>query len=55
MDSPEDYSQALEKLINSVELRERMGKEGQKYIKRFNPDIIWNKWEQLLRKVSEHK
>lgn len=55
VDSPEDYSQALEKLMNSVELRENMGKEGQKYIKRFNPDIIWDKWEQLLCKVSENR
>ena len=55
VDSPEDYTQTLERLINSVELRERMGKEGQKYIKRFNPDTIWDKWEQLLRKASKHK
>lgn len=46
----EAFSEALKTLMDHTSIREQMGKAGQQEMKRYAPEIIWNKWENLLKK-----
>lgn len=54
--SAEDYSTALQKLMESIELRGKMGKAGRLRMEEFHEDRIIDRWENLLlHVVSETK
>lgn len=54
--SAEDYSIALQKLMESIELRGKMGKAGRLRMEEFREDRIIDRWENLLlHVVSETK
>jgi len=54
--SAEDYSTALQKLMESIELRGKMGKAGRLRMEEFREDRIIDRWEDLLlHVVSETK
>ena len=54
--SAEDYSTALQKLMESIELRGKMGKAGRLRMEEFCEDRIIDRWEDLLlHVVSEAK
>lgn len=47
---------ALERLMNEPTLRKRMGQEARCAMEAYAPDVIWEKWEELLiRIVSAEK
>jgi glycosyltransferase involved in cell wall biosynthesis len=48
-----DFTQGLEKLINSPELRVKYGTKAKQIIDRFNPDKIIASWEQLIEEVVQ--
>lgn len=45
-------AQAFEKLLSNQELREKIGKEGQKLAAKFKMDTIVDQWEKLIKSVS---
>lgn len=54
-DGVEPYAEALEKLISDKSLRISMGKAAKEEMRQYAPEKIWNKWEELMRKViKEH-
>ena len=48
----EDLAKALEKLLSNQELREKIGKEGQKLATRFKTDTIVDQWEELVHRLK---
>lgn len=52
----EALAAALERLMNEPTLRKRMGQEARRAMEAYAPDVIWEKWEELLiRIVSAEK
>lgn len=43
-----DYILALRKLMSDSKLRQKLGQNGYNDIQQYAPNIIWNKWEQLM-------
>lgn len=50
-DTPEAIASALSRLMESADLRKRLGARGRKDAKLFAPDLIWKKWEDVLSSV----
>ena len=48
----EGLAKALEKLLSNRELREKIGKEGQKLATRFKTDTIVDQWEELVHRLK---
>lgn len=48
----EGFAQALEKLMSDTDLRNRMQRESLENIKRFDKNLIMDKWESLFREVA---
>ena len=48
-------AKALEKLLSNRELREKIGKEGQKLAAQFKTDTIVVQWEELVKKVKNEE
>ena len=48
-------AQAFEKLLSNQELREQLGKEGQKLANQFKTDTIVDQWEKLIKKVKSEE
>lgn len=54
--TPEDLAKHLEILINNAELRVKFGENSKERIQEFSPDIIWDKWENLIKQtILGHK
>ena len=51
----EGLAQAFEKLLSNQELREKIGKEGQKLATQFKTDTIVDQWEELIKKVKSEE
>lgn len=51
--TPEDFAAKLKTLMDSSETRQRFGLAGKEVIKRYNPETIWNKWEELIKETIE--
>ena len=47
-----EYANKLEQLMKDVHLRERMGREAQKQVTRFNISRILDQWEKLIKKET---
>ena len=52
-DGVEPLAQALDKLMGDKELRVQMGKAAKADMAQFAPEKIWDKWEELMKKVIE--
>ena len=46
---PKEFAEALARLMDSFELRQRLGKQSKETSKKFSPDVIWQKWDALIR------
>ena len=51
----EGLAKAFEKLLSNQELREQIGKEGQKSATKFKTDTIVDQWEGLIKKVKSEE
>lgn len=49
-DGPDNMAKELKKLMESRELRIKLGEAGRESMKRFSPETIWDRWEQILKK-----
>lgn len=52
-DGVEPFAEALEKLMQDEEKRKIFGKNAKEDMKQYAPDIIWDKWEALIKEVVE--
>ena len=50
----EGLAKALEKLLSNRELREKIGKEGQKLATQFKTDTIVDQWEELVKRLKKN-
>lgn len=51
--TPEDFAAKLKILMDSPETRRRFGLAGKEMIKLYNPETVWNKWEDLIKETIE--
>ncbi|MCL2305495.1 MAG: glycosyltransferase [Planctomycetaceae bacterium] len=52
----EDFAQKLQTLMRDHQLRQTMGQAGRESVKKYAPEIIWDKWEKLIiDTVNNHK
>lgn len=51
-DGIEDFSQKLELLIQNEELREKLGNNAHESMKQYAPELIWQQWDTLVRKIN---
>lgn len=54
-DGVDDFANKLSYLIENEELRIKFGEEGRKTILQYAPDLIWDKWEILLKSIDNNK
>lgn len=52
---PEDFSKAIERLLNSSQLREKLIKNGLEEVKKYSWDKIVEKFEGVYQNVKEAK
>lgn len=52
-DSPQDIADKLLMLMENEELRERFGKRSIELMREYSPEVVWGKWDKLLRDVVE--
>lgn len=52
-DSPQDIADKLLILMENEELRERFGKCSIELMREYSPEVVWGKWDKLLRDVVE--
>lgn len=48
-----DLSKALKKLMQNSQLREEMGTHGIRSMQQYEPNRIWNQWEDVIAEVAE--
>lgn len=53
-DSPQDIADKLLILMENEELRERFGKRSIELMREYSPEVVWGKWDKLLRDVVEN-
>jgi glycosyltransferase involved in cell wall biosynthesis len=51
---PESLSATLQALMENSETRDRLGREARKIVDVYRPEAVFDRWEQLLRKVAPH-
>lgn len=49
--TPESFAEALDRLMSSETIRCNLGGNARRDIKQFSPDIIWEKWDDLIQKL----
>lgn len=54
-DGVEEFAKGLSRLMENQELRIKMGKAAHEAMKRYSPQIIWDKWERVLSLAVEGK
>lgn len=52
--NPHDFAEKLKRLMDSPELRARMGEAGLASMERYSPNDIWDQWENLLQKTIDN-
>ena len=50
----ESFANALETLMSNEELRIKYGTRSKEDMKQYAPEIIWDKWENLIEEVVEN-
>ncbi len=54
-DNPQDFAHGLARLMNSEDLRIRLGNAAKEDMRTYAPDMVWDQWEHLLNSVVEHE
>ena len=52
-DGVDAFADALSKLMSNQDLRIRMGRVAREKMQQYEPRVIWDKWEELLRNVVQ--
>lgn len=52
INTKEALAAALDRLMNDLTLRKRMGQEARRAMEAYAPDVIWGEWEDLLLHVG---
>ena len=50
----DDLALNLEKLINNVDLRKKLGTKAKEMIKNYSEENILNSWEELIKKINKN-
>lgn len=50
-DEVEEYAHGLEMLMKDKQIRAGIGKEAHESVKKFTDEIIWDKWEMLIKSI----
>lgn len=50
-DTSEDIAAHLRILMSDTELRQKMGQQAREDMKQYAPEVIWKRWDELLKKV----
>lgn len=53
-DGEEAFAAGLRRLMESQELRVKMGRNAAEQMKAYAPDIIWDQWQSLIERVLDH-
>lgn len=53
--TPEFFAAGLAKLMRNQELRKKLGQQGKRDMKIYSPDVIWDKWDQLIQSILNKK
>lgn len=53
-DGIEDFASKLSYLMENKELRIKFGREGRKTVLQYAPELVWNKWEVLLKSMKNN-
>lgn len=48
---PQELANALERLMKSAELREKLGKQAKEDMKVYAPEVVWGMWDDLIQRV----
>ena len=48
---PQELANALERLMKSAELREKLGKQAKEDMKAYAPEVVWGMWDDLIQRV----
>ena len=54
-DGIDAFAEKMKILMQNKELRKQMGQNAKESIKQFEPEKIWNQWEDLMKKVIKIK
>ena len=52
-DTPESIALNLEKLMSDKTLLNKMSLQAHESMKKYSPDIVWNKWKILINNILE--
>lgn len=50
-DGIDSFAEALKKLMSDYDYRLKLGKQAKKDMEKYAPEIIWDKWENLIREI----
>jgi len=54
-DGVESFAKALSRLMKNKEIRIRFGRQAHEDMKAYSPDVIWQRWEELMKNLLEGK
>ncbi len=54
-ENPEDFARGLSQLMDSEELRIRLGDTAKEDMRAYAPEVVWDQWERLLNSVVKHE
>lgn len=54
-DDPKDFAEALSSLMSDEEMRQSIASHAQEYVKRFDLDVVTDRWEALLHEIIKEK
>ena len=52
---PEAFANALSKLMSSLELRQKQGKQAKETSRTYSPELVWEKWDTLLKTILNER
>ena len=53
LDGVDDFAEKLSRLIGDAELRKKLGRNGHVKAAQFNEQLIWDKWEALIKQAMQ--
>lgn len=55
VENTDDFANKLERLMTDEKLRQAMGQNAKISMRRFAPENVWKKWDELIKKKTEKK
>ena len=55
VENTDDFADKLERLMTDEKLRQAMGQNAKVSMRRFAPENVWKKWDELIKKKTEKK